>query len=150
MGEEVVMEPLRCQYMVAVLSVSDLVVRSRTSKHWAAASLWRKLPASSNSELLMVHWGCERKPMLAEWKLERRHPIVWGRSRMGWLVPACHHLCQRRGPVDVGWLLRMGARHHQRPRRRHREHQRASGRLERVLAIKLDAKRARIAANGSR
>ena len=53
----VVVDPLRVQYMVAKLSVESFVVRSRMSKHWAAHSCWKRLPASSRSEFVDVSCG---------------------------------------------------------------------------------------------
>ena len=77
-GPVVVVDPLRVQYMVAKLSVESFVVRSRMSKHWAAHSCWKRLPASSRSELLMSPVGLS--------KVTRRSRMFLGkttRHRMG-------------------------------------------------------------------
>ena len=52
-GDVVVTDPLRSQKSVQRLSVREWMVLSRTSKHCAAASLWKKAPMSSSCELLM-------------------------------------------------------------------------------------------------
>jgi hypothetical protein len=93
-GPVEVVEPLRVQYIVAMLSVASLVVRSWTSKHWAAASCWMRLPASSRSELVMSPPGLSN--------VTNRSRIFWGnlyRQRTGRrVVSRCRHLSP--------WLLR--------------------------------------------
>ena len=53
----VVVEPLRCQYRVGVLSVRLWMVCSRMSAAWARTSSWAMVPASSRSLLVMVPDG---------------------------------------------------------------------------------------------
>eukprot|EP00980_Cylindrotheca_fusiformis_P012664 scaffold3103_cov136-Cylindrotheca_fusiformis.AAC.2 len=53
-------EAMESLYRVAKLSVPDLMVRSRTSKQWAATSSWRNPPANSSWELLSVPWGLSK------------------------------------------------------------------------------------------
>ena len=49
--------PLRCQNMVARLSVLERMVLSLVSYDWARMSRWRSPPASSKSEFVMVPCG---------------------------------------------------------------------------------------------
>jgi hypothetical protein len=98
-GPVVVVDPLRVQYMVAMLSVASFVVRSRMSKHWAAHSCWKRLPASSRSELLMSPVGLS--------KVTNRSRMFFGkttRQRTGRLVV---RRWRRLEPVDVKEMTRL-------------------------------------------
>lgn len=57
----VVVDPLRCQYTVGVLSWELWIVCSATSAHWQRMSWWAMEPANSKSLLEMVPEGLERE-----------------------------------------------------------------------------------------
>ena len=59
-------EPLRCQYTVGVLSEPVWMVRSRRSKAWTRTSWWAIEAASSRSELVTEPAGLSQE-MRASW-----------------------------------------------------------------------------------